>query len=302
MSDEGLYLYNQPAIDEIKAGNAMQEGNFTMDLTGLPIVVDVVNIGQYANEDYAILRKNGLGGSDSSSILGVNPYTSREELIKEKARRHLTEEEKLIGEKTAVKKGRDLEPLIIQKFENYFQQETFKPADMYRWVDQPYMKVNFDGVTGIPGQYIPAEIKVVTAYGQKHYAQDKAMFSENMGFRPLPDNVSQHNWSIETKAGFYGIPPYYYTQLQAQIAALNAPFGHLSVLFDKDWKFYSFFIWRDDAVITALKTEGYKVWEKVQALRATKQEWLTNPIDISEMKPLEPLQLGTSSPSFKIEF
>jgi hypothetical protein len=295
MEDTSLYLYNTVQTDLIKTADAIAETK-ALDLTGLPLTVDVPNIGKYANEDYAILRKNGIGGSDASSVLGVNPYTSREELIQEKARRHLTEEEKLVGEKTAVRKGRDLEPLIIQKFEQFFRTPTIKPVDMYRFTDYPYLKINFDGVTDTPKQYIPAEIKVVTVYGQKHYSPERAMFNEREGFKPIPENISEHNWSIETKAGFYGIPAYYYTQLQMQIFALNAPFGHLSILLDKDWQFYAFHIWRDQAVINALIVEGYKVWEKVLAARAMKSEWTTNPIDISKMKIPEPLQSLTPSP------
>jgi hypothetical protein len=100
-------------------------------------------------------------------------------------------------------------------------------------------------------------------YGEKYYDRTKAFFNEKTGFTQILEDPSQHNWSIETKAAYYGIPPYYYTQLQQQILGLNAPFGYLSVLFDKSWDLYSFYIWRDDKVISALITEGYKVWQKI---------------------------------------
>ena len=125
------------------------------------------------------------------------------------------------------------------------------------------MKINFDGVTGTPEQYIPAEIKVVTYRGEKHYDRTKAFFNEKYGFGMLPEDVSQNNWSVETKAAHYGIPPYYYTQLQQQILGLNAPFGYLSVLFDKTWDLYSFYVWRDEKVLNALIVEGYKVWQQI---------------------------------------
>jgi predicted phage-related endonuclease len=103
-----------------------------LDITNYPLEIVVQNIDQFVNEDYALLRKNGLGTSDSSALLGVNPFTSREDLIAEKVRNYITEEEKGIGDLTNVRKGRDLEPLIIQKYEKYMGSTIIKPIDMYR--------------------------------------------------------------------------------------------------------------------------------------------------------------------------
>jgi len=237
----------------------------------IPLVVDVANIDQYPNEQYAMLRKDGLGASDSSIILGVNPYSNRGDLIAEKCRTFLTEEEKAVGDKTAVRKGRDLEPLIITKFQAGFQMATIKPVDMYRHKDYPWLKMNFDGVTGTPEQYIPAEIKVVTKAGEKHYEPGLAFYSDVLGFALPKEDPAQHNWSIETKAAYYGIPPYYYTQLQQQILGLNAPYGYLSVLFDTTWHMYTFMIWRDETVLNNLIVESYKVWNMIEARR--KPNW-----------------------------
>jgi putative phage-type endonuclease len=239
-----------------------------LDLTNLPIEVSIPNIDLVDNDTFIKVRRDGFGGSDSSVVLGVNPFKTKEELIQEKLRTEPTAEEKAIGEKVAVKKGRDLEPLIIQKFQNAFKQETFKPADMYRFKDYPYLTMNFDGVTGTPNQYIPAEIKVVTMYGEKHYDVTKAMFNELEGFKAIPEDVSTKNWSIENKAAYYGIPPYYYTQVQQEMMALNAPFGHLSVLLDRTWVMYTFYIYQDIMVQHALITEGYRLWNIIQKAKA----------------------------------
>lgn len=234
-----------------------------LNITNYPLEIAVPDINQYTNEDYALLRKNGLGTSDSSALLGVSPFTSRADLIAEKVRNYITEEEKGVGDLTAVRKGNDLEPLIIQKYEKYMSSKLIKPVDMYRHSEYPYLAINFDGVSDTPDQYIPIEIKVVTMYGEKYYDRTKAFFNERIGFTQILEDPSHHNWSIETKAGYYGIPPYYYTQLQQQILGLNAPFGYLTVLFDKSWEMYSFYVWRDEKVISALITEGYKVWEEI---------------------------------------
>lgn len=269
LSEDAETLEEQWKVEKIeRSGQVQPDHDGVLIMDGLPIVVDIANIDQYPNEQYALLRKQGLGTSDSSGVLGVNPYTTRNELIAEKARNYLTEEEKAVGDLTAVKKGRDLEPLIIEKSERILQYDITKPIDMYRHVEYPWIKFNFDGVLNDVAQYIPVEIKVVTAKGEKHYNRNLALFDERVGaWNVQPLDHSQSNNSIETKAGQYGIPPYYYTQLQQQIMGLDAPYGYLSVLFDNSWDVVVFFVWRDEKVINALITEGYKTWDAVLAKR-----------------------------------
>ena len=247
-----------------KKESAAQEASLDMSYAGWEI--DVPNIAALENEDYAKARRHGLGGSDASIVLGVNPYKNVQELIQEKARDELTAEEKAVGDKVAVRKGRDLEPLIIQKFEKAFGVKAWKPIDMYKCTQFPYLKMNFDGIIGEPGAYIPAEIKVVTAKGERHYNPSKAIYIEGEGVRPLPENVSTHNISIQSKAAHYGIPPYYYTQLQQEIMASGAQYGYLSTLYDRDWILRTYFAWRDDAVIQDIILQGFKTWEAVVKL------------------------------------
>lgn len=225
------------------------------------------NVGALAPQDFTMIRRNGFGGSDSSVLLGVNPYTSLTELLQQKASKTLSEEELQVSNQVAVIKGNDLEPLVIDKFERAFNMVTVKPTDMYSFKGFEYLKMNFDGVTGSPEQYFPVEIKIVTARGERHYDPFKAIYSEADGFKALPENYAITNNSIETKAAFYGIPPYYYTQLQQEMMALNAPFGFLCSLWEKPWKVFCYFIHKDESVWNALKIQGFKCWEKVEALR-----------------------------------
>lgn len=238
-----------------------------LNIEKLPIKIYINDIDKVLEEDheqFAILRRNGLGGSDSSIVLGVNPYNSRTDLIKQKASNILTEEEKAVGEKTAVRKGNDLEPLIITKTTKFLGTEVFKPKDMYRFKEYPWLTMNFDGVSKNEEGYYPVEIKVVTIYGQKHYDFNKAFFDETQGILPIPQNyaMSEIN-SIETKAMQYGIPPYYYTQLQQEMMALDADFGLLSVLRDSDWRVFTFYVHKDPFVQSRIITEGFKVWQEV---------------------------------------
>ena len=244
-----------------------------LDLSELDIVIDIENIDQYPNEEYALLRKNGLGTSDSSVVLGVNPYSTKSDLIAEKSRDYLTEDELAVGDKSAVRKGRDLEPMIIYKHSQIMDRHVIKPIDMYRHKEYPHIKFNFDGVLDKlynedgTYQYIPDEIKVVTYYGMKHYQFDKAFFREHIGFGIIPPHYEEENIGIEGKAGMYGIPPYYYTQLQQQIFGLNAPYGFLTVLNERNWEINSFFVWRDQKVINQLIIETSKVWDAIERKR-----------------------------------
>ena len=251
----------------------INENAGVLDLSELDIEVDIANIDQYPNEQYALLRKNGLGTSDSSIVLGVNPYTSKNDLIAEKCRNYLTEEELEVGTKSAVRKGRELEPLIIHKHSQVMGRRIIKPTDMYRHKDYPFIKFNFDGVIDKlynedgTYQYIPDEIKVVTIYGMKHYQPKKATFSEFTGWQLIPPHYEKEDVSIEQKAAMYGIPPYYYTQLQQQIIGLNAPYGFLTVMFEKDWQIHSWFVWRDQKVINQLIMEDAKTWNIIESKR-----------------------------------
>ena len=260
-------IYYSPIQERMKRMAEQVQTVKGIDLEGTRLEVAVKDIDQFTNDDYIILRRQGFGASDSSVLLGVNPYKTLPELIKEKASNIITAEERAVGEKAAVRKGRDLEPLIIQKFETIFKKECFKPKDMYRIKGTTALTINFDGVTGEPKNYIPAEIKVVTTYGEKYYNPLKAIYDEINGFMALPEDISNSNNSIETKAAHYGIPPYYYTQLQQQMLGLNAPFGYLSVMFDRDWRLRTFFVYRDENVLNQLITESEKAWQQVLALR-----------------------------------
>ena len=245
----------------------------TLDLSEIPLEIDIANIDQYENQDYALLRKNGLGTSDSSIVLGVNPYTSRQELIAEKCRNYLTEKEIAVGDKDAVRKGRELEPLVIHKFSQIMGRHIIKPIDMYKHEDYPYIKFNFDGVIDKlynddgTYQYIPAEIKVVTMFGEKHYKAKQATFKESRGWDVIPPHYEKDTVDIESKAAMYGIPPYYYTQLQQQIFGLDAPYGFLAVIFERSWEIHAWFVWRDDRMINNLIIEDTKTWDTIEKKR-----------------------------------
>lgn len=246
-----------------------EEHKGELELTRLPIALYYKDVDKLSGEQFTLIRRDGFGGSDSGVLCGVNPFDKITDIIDQKARTTLTEEEKEVGQQTAVIKGNDLEPLIIHKFEKVFGMRTMKPTDMYVYKDFPWLKMNFDGVTGTPKQYIPVEIKVVTKKGERHYNPGLCYYTEEQGLRSMPlQNFSlSSNNSIETKAAQYGIPPYYYTQLQDEMMALDAPFGYLCTLWESVWKLHVYVIYADPYTQNAIKIQGFKAWDAVEKLR-----------------------------------
>ena len=220
------------------------------------------------NEDeYALARRKGLGASDSSILLGVNPYKQRSDLIIEKRSKVITDEERAIKMKDAVRKGFDLEPLILQKYVKLTDNpEPIKPTSMYRIKQTPCLTINFDGVSAIDGCLIPVEAKYVTPYGDKYYNRNNA-FKREFGecslvrsCRAYTDDIDR----IKAKAEACGIPPYYYTQVQQQMYGLGSPFGLLTALHDKGWETVVYFIPRDEECIRNIIISGTKTWMKIE--------------------------------------
>ena len=73
MAEEILdYSFHETEVRKAIANEAIKGIN----LEGLPIEVSYADIDQVANDDYIIIRRDGFGASDSSILLGVNPFKS----------------------------------------------------------------------------------------------------------------------------------------------------------------------------------------------------------------------------------
>ena len=215
--------------------------------------VAVENIQALDHEQYALLRKNFFGASDSSILCNVNLYKKLDELIVEKNNKFLTDEEKAVGEKPIVRKGYDLEPIILDKAEAELGTEVFKPVDMYKFKDVDGLSVNYDGVCIINDTLIPVEAKLVSKYGEKYYNKTVTIDdAKNLTDEVLDPELENH---IKKKALKLGIPAYYYTQVQQEMAGLKAPYGYLAAMFDETWTFKLFLVPRDEFVITGIYTK-----------------------------------------------
>lgn len=212
--------------------------------------IAVENIQALSHEEYALKRKNYFGASDSSILCGVNLYKTLDALLKEKNLKYLTEEEKAVGEKPIVKKGYDLEPIILNKAAEQLANPLVKPKDMFKFKKVNGLSVNYDGITVEDSCLIPVEAKLVSKYGEKYYNKHIKKSEANIiSMNVEGDSLQAH---IKRKALKFGIPPYYYTQIQQEIAGLDAPYGYLAALFDDSWDFKLYFIKRDDFVINKI--------------------------------------------------
>lgn len=237
-----------------------------LDIGVLEIAIE--DIQSMSHDDYALARKNYFGASDSSILCGVNLYKTLDELLKEKNNKFITEEEREVGEKPIVKKGYDLEPIILDKAEQELERLghlgfLFKPRDMFKFKDVDGLSVNYDGVFVEDDKpLIPVEAKLVSKWGEKYYnkqithEQAKALDMKIEG-----TNLEQH---IKRKALKLGIPPYYYTQVQQEINGLDAPYGYLAAMFDDSWTFKLYYIPRDTYVIAAIESKCIENINKIE--------------------------------------
>ena len=210
------------------------------------LVVKVEHIDQVSEEEYAMLRKESFGGSDSSILCGVNLYKTLNQLIKEKNCKYITDEEKEVGNKAIVRKGKDLEPIILDKAAQELGIEINKPTAMFEFKEEPILTLNYDGIAEENQVLIPIEAKLVSKYGEKYYNKDKTLEeNKEVDMKIEGDSLEAH---IKRKALRIGIPAYYYTQVQQEIMGLNAPYGYLAVLFDDSWTFKLYLIKADNYV------------------------------------------------------
>jgi len=212
-------------------------------------------VDQLTEEEYALIRRKTFGASDVASLFGLG-FKTMDELIAEKNCPTLTEEDKKIGQLPSVRKGKDLEPLILKKYQEETNEEVYKPLDMFEVM--PGLTVNFDGVNDI-GR--PVEIKYVTTFGTKYWTRSDTGVVHNR--EPFVSDAKDIKAYIEAQAAYHGVPSYYYTQLQTQIMALKADAGHLCALFEKDWVLQIYVIPADKRFIRELKLKIKTKWSLI---------------------------------------
>lgn len=233
------------------------------------LIENAAELAEDNNTAFAMARRMGLGASDSSVILGVNPFNKLDDLIVQKCSRQITADEEKVGNMVAVRKGKDLEPIILQKFITQFNVDPKmidKPSAMYQLTECPQLTVNFDALFQGTEQTIPIEIKYISMYGGKYYNFTKTteFLTTSVLQAPQPSSASNDIAEyVKAMAEATGIPAYYYTQLQQQLLASGGSHGYLVALNDKTWDLNMFLVYRDERTIRTLITQSDSVWAEI---------------------------------------
>lgn len=218
-------------------------------------MIDIENMAELSVNDkeaFALNRRKGFGASDSSILLGVNHWTTIDQLIEQKNSLEITADELAVADKPQVRMGADLEPLILQKFEEWSGLEASKPEAQYRLVDYPYLTINFDGLAGD----VPVECKCISQFARKYWDFDKSMKDINDVRKLRRVDEGSVSARVEAQAKDIGIPPYYYTQVQQQLLGSCKTYAYLAALDVKEWTLHVFFVPEDSEIQTAIIMAG----------------------------------------------
>lgn len=238
------------------------------------VVEDAAYLAEYDQEAFALIRRQGFGASDSSILLGVNNWTTLEQLIEQKNTPTITQEEIEVGNKPNVRMGRDCEEIILKKFMKWSGQPAIKPAAMYKLKDYPMLTVNYDGLTTNIGEderrpfVIPVECKTVSMYADKYWDKTKAIDNINAGKNIQYGSARTVIDHVLKQADEYGIPPYYYTQVQQQLMGTKANYAYMAVLFVKTWEFKVYKIFEDQFTQEAIVSKAAEAAPKCKSIPA----------------------------------
>ena len=179
-------------------------------------------------------RQKGIGGSDASTVLGINPWKSRLQLYHEKVNE--IKEDTIIKDNVRFDLGHILEPYIAKKYEEktgrtLIEIDSTLPPKSHP--DYPFMLANID--RGI----IKSE-------------------------RPTPGIAE-----FKTKGAFVDwhgedIPPYYMSQIQHYMTVYDYSWGSFAVLDFNKFEITITDVDRDDVFIKNLIEEEKKFWKLVQ--------------------------------------
>lgn len=97
-----------------------------------------------SREAWLEARKNFIGGSDASAVLGMNPYKTNQELWEEKTGLAVPED---ISDKPYVKYGHEAEPLLRELFKLDYPEYSVGYEDNNLWLNDqfPWAHASLDG-------------------------------------------------------------------------------------------------------------------------------------------------------------
>lgn len=184
--------------------------------------ISTVNMSR---EEWLEHRKNSIGGSESASILGMNPYSSAYTVWADKLGK-LPE----IDDNEAMRQGRDLEAYVAQRFTEQTGKKVRRENNILWNPDYPFAHANVDRL--VIGEDAGLECKTCSALRMKEF-----------------------------KNGAF--PDTYYTQCVHYMMVTGCKKWYLAVLV-LNKEFMVFEIERDEAEILALAEAEANFWECVR--------------------------------------
>lgn len=180
------------------------------------------------NKEWHEQRLNGIGGSEASVVLGINPWQSRLELYNKKVERKIDVQS---SDNIRFKLGHVLEPLIAEEYTKMTGRVLeSRPQKIHP--EYPFINGNVDREIVKSERATPGILEIKT----------KGAFI---------------NWEGDE------IPPYYIAQLQQYLAVYNYTWGSFAVLDFNKFKISITDIERDDNLINKIIEEEKKFWKLV---------------------------------------
>ena len=180
-------------------------------------------LNNVSREDWLVMRKEGIGGSDSSVILGLKPFTSEMELWMDKVG---SMPEKPASE--AMRLGNELEDYVARRFCEETGKKVRRRKAMFANTAYPWALANVD--REIIGECAALECKTTNPFS--HFDFDSGE-----------------------------IPPHYYVQCCHYMAVCGYARMYLAVLV-LGRGFYHYGTERDDKEIEALMQSESEWWDK----------------------------------------
>lgn len=173
-------------------------------------------------EEWLVLRREGLGGSDASTVMGLNPYSDRLTLFCDK-KGLLPEKE----DTESMRLGRDLEEYVAKRFCEATGKKVKRSGYMWRHPQYAFLQANID--REVVGEDAILECKTTMNYDRHDYDSGE-------------------------------IPMNYYCQCMHYMAVTGCDRAYLAVLvFGKG--FYWFTIERDENEVQSLVESEVEFWQ-----------------------------------------
>lgn len=127
----------------------------------------LVNISGMSREEWLLMRRRGIGGSDIAAILGLNKYKSAMGVYLDKVGETTLDD--TAGE--AAYWGNVLEDVVAKEFQQRTGQKVRRDNRMLAHPDHPYMIANLDRV--LVGKREILECKTSSAFRMKEWESDE---------------------------------------------------------------------------------------------------------------------------------